>query len=117
MISLLMAYSMYVVVPIYVASLTGLTQNWIGKPLPRLKPRLWILLVVIAILAVDFSCMTHSFPYSNTVRLRIAALDAAVIIVPLLANMWRGMTWGDLWVLSAVLAMLNVVSLPGIVVR
>jgi hypothetical protein len=117
MLSLIACYSYFVGVPLYVLSLAFSSEDGVlARRFPRLRPRLWHIAVIIAVLAVDFAVLVRLVhgPWSG---FRLYAFDAAVVLVPLVYATWRGHTVWDLWILANIVGLLGMLSLPAVAVR
>ena len=116
MLSLIACYSYFVGVPLYALSLALASDDSVlARQFPRLRLRLWHLAVVVAVLAVDFAVLGRLDHVAWSGRLY--AFDTAVVVVPLLYAAWRTHTVWELWVLTSIVGLLGMLSMPAIVVH
>ncbi len=117
MLSLLAAYSSYLMI------LAGLSllptpggEKTSPRRFPKLRPNLWILSLVIAVLALDFVAVSWAMsgPVFGPSRARICMLDAAVVLVPLLAGVFFELTLWDFWCLACIVGVAAAISFPSV---
>jgi hypothetical protein len=83
-----------------------------GDPLPRLRPRLWGFVVVVAVLAIDFALVRRIAPPVGGWHLYLS--DAAVVLVPLLVGTLTRRSLGELWSLGTIVGLIGLLTTPSI---
>jgi hypothetical protein len=114
MLALLACYSMWAFIPVYIGLDCFEKEDLVFKSRPRSRPRLWVVVIVVMLLAIDFAVLkrldvTKSRAYSN-----LYASDAGVVLIPLIYGMLAKHSIGGLWILACIMGVLGGLMLPAV---
>jgi hypothetical protein len=112
MLTLLAFGSMWAIIPVYIGLVCFEKENLLFKSRPRSRPRLWVIVILVMLLAIDFAMSKGlDFPNSRS-HSNLSASDAGV--VPLIYGMLAKHSILDLWILACIVGLLGVLMLPAV---
>ncbi len=112
MLSLLACYSMYAIIPVYIGLACFGKEDVLTRRRSKYRLRLWIVLVSVILLAIDFAVTRYlHFPNSS---FPLYALNAGVVLIPLIYGMLAKHTILALWSSACLVGLVGMLSLPGV---
>jgi len=123
MLSILACYSMCAVIPVYIGLAYFEKGDLLVKRRSKYRPRLWGILSVVILLAIDFA-VSNSQRYPNsglhwrhTSAGQMYVSDAGVVLIPLLCAMLAKHSIWDLWFVACLVGLIGVLTLPAVAVH